>query len=133
MAAERVLVVVGGLSSLAGKVVLTSDPAVLLPDGAESVRALRAIERFPSGDVTPAVIVATRPGGVRDRDREALRRLDTDLPGAGEPSRPQTSDDGSAAVVVVPFSGVREDQLDAAVETLRERLAAIDGRARDVT
>ena len=36
---------------------------MLLPDGAESVRALRAIERFPSGDVTPAVIVATRAAG----------------------------------------------------------------------
>ena len=48
-----VLLVAGGLASQAGKVVLTSDPAVLLPDGAESVRALRAIERFPSGDVTP--------------------------------------------------------------------------------
>jgi hypothetical protein len=60
-----VLLVAGGLASQAGKVVLTSDPAVLLPDGAESVRALRAIERFPSADVTPAVIVATRGGDAR--------------------------------------------------------------------
>ena len=36
------LLVAGGLASQAGKVVLTSDPAVLLPEGAESVRALRA-------------------------------------------------------------------------------------------
>ena len=118
------LLIAGGLASQAGNVVLTSDPAVLLPDGAESVRALRAIERFPSGDVTPAVIVAARPGGLTDRDREALRRLDTDVPGAGEPSPPQMSDDGAAAVVVVPFSGVGEDQLVAAVERLRERLSA---------
>jgi putative drug exporter of the RND superfamily len=97
-----VLLVAGGLASQAGKVVLNSDPAVLLPDGAESVRALRAIERFPSGDVTPAVIVATRPGGLADGDVEALRRLGTDVPGAGEPSPPQLSDDGAAAVVVVP-------------------------------
>ena len=49
----------GALASQAGKVELTSDPAVLLPDGAESVQALRAIERFPSGDATPAVIVVS--------------------------------------------------------------------------
>jgi putative drug exporter of the RND superfamily len=130
-----VLLVAGGLASQAGNVVLTSDPAVLLPDGAESVRALRAIERFPSGDVTPAVIVVTRPGGLTGGDVEALRRLDTDVPGAGERSPPQTSDDGGAAVVVVPFSGVGEDQLVAAVERLRERLWALedDGLAVYVT
>ena len=122
-----VLLVAGGLASLAGKVVLTSDPAVLLPDGAESVRALRAIERFPSGDVTPAVIVATRPGGLTDADREVLRRLDTDVPGAGQPSPPQMSDDGATAVVVVPFSDIAEDRLVAAVETLRERLSELEG------
>ena len=55
-----------------------------------------------------------------------LRRLDTDVPGAGKPSPPQMSDDGTAAVVVVPFSGVGEDQLVAAVETLRERLSALE-------
>jgi len=121
-----VLLVAGGLASQAGKVVLTSDPAVLLPDGAESVRALRVIERFPSGDVTPGVIVATRPGGLTEGDGEALRRLDTEVPGAGEPSPPQLSDDGAAAVVVVPFSGVGEDRLVAAVESLRERLSALE-------
>jgi putative drug exporter of the RND superfamily len=120
------LVVAAALASQAGKVVLTSDPAVLLPDGAESVRALRAIERFPSGDVTPAVVVATRSGGLTEADRAALRRLDTDLPGAGDPSPPQVSRDGSVAVVVVPFSGVSDDELVSAVDTLRQRLADLE-------
>lgn len=31
------ILLAGGLASQAGKVVLTSDPAVLLPDGVESV------------------------------------------------------------------------------------------------
>jgi RND superfamily putative drug exporter len=121
-----VLLVAGGLASQAGKVVLISDPAVLLPDGAESVRALRAIERFPSADVTPAVIVATRPGGLIEGDRDALRRVDTDGPGAREPSPLQVSDDVAAAVVVVPFSGVGEEALVVAVERLRERLSALE-------
>jgi putative drug exporter of the RND superfamily len=120
-----VLLVAGGLASQASKVVLTSDPAVLLPDGAESVRALRAIERFPSGDVTPAVIVAARPGGLTDGDRAALGGLDTDVPGAGDPSPPQVSEDGRVAVIVVPFRDAGEDELVAAVETLRERLSGL--------
>jgi len=123
-----VLLVAGGLASQAGKVVLTSDPAVLLPDGAESVRALRAIERFPSGDVTPAVIVATRPEGLIEGDREALGALDFGVPGGGEPSPPQVSEDGRVAVVVVPFSDVGEDELVSSVETLRERLAGVETR-----
>jgi RND superfamily putative drug exporter len=120
-----VLVVAGGLASQAGKVVLTSDPAVLLPDGAESVRALRAIERFPSGDVVAAVIVATRRAGVTDGDREALSRAATGVPGADDPAPPQVSEDGSVAVVVVPFADVGEDAVVSAVETLRERLAGL--------
>ena len=115
------------MGSQAGKVVLTSDPAALLPEGAESVRALRAIERFPSGDVTSAVIVATRPGGVTDADREALRGLATDVPGAGDASPPQASQSGDVTVVVVPFTDLGEDELVAAVATLRERLAALEG------
>src|SRR5687768_565928 len=122
------LLVAGGLGSQAGNVVLTSDPAALLPEGAESVRALRATERFPSGDVTSAVIVATRPGGVTDADREALRGLATDVPGAGDAAPPQASQSGDVvAVVVVPFTDLGEDELVAAVETLRERLAALEG------
>jgi putative drug exporter of the RND superfamily len=121
------LLVAGGLGSQAGNVVLTSDPAALLPEGAESVRAQRAIERFPSGDVTSAVIVATRPGGVTDADREALRGLATDVPGAGDASPPQASQSGDVAVVVVPFTDLGEDELVAAVATLRERLAALEG------
>jgi RND superfamily putative drug exporter len=111
-----VILVAGGLASQAGKVQLTSDPAVLLPDGAESVRALRAIERFPSGDVTPAVIVSE--GGDLERLREEIdqRRL----PGAGRSSPPQVSDDGRVGVLVVPFTGVGEEELVGAVETLRE-------------
>jgi RND superfamily putative drug exporter len=122
-----VLALAGALASQAGKVVLTSDPAVLLPDGAESVRALRAIERFPSGDVTPAIVVVERPDGLTAADREALAELDTDLPGAGRAAGPQPSEDGTAAVLVVPFSSVGEDELVGAVETLRERVSALEG------
>jgi RND superfamily putative drug exporter len=121
-----------GLSSQAGKVELTSDPAVLLPDGAESVRALRAVERFPSGDVTPAVVVVSREGALTSEDRaqiEALReQIDAqELPGARPTSPPQLSEDGSVAVLVTPFVDVAEDRLVDSVETLRERTSALEG------
>ena len=105
---------------------------MLLPDGAESVRALRAIERFPSGDVTAAVTVVSRPDGrltAEDRRRIAVLRdeIDADsLPGAGRTSPPQVSEDGRAAVLVTPFTGTNEEQLVDAVETLRERTAAAE-------
>jgi RND superfamily putative drug exporter len=129
-----------GLSSQAGKVELTSDPAVLLPDGAESVQALRAVERFPSGDVTPAVVVVSRDSALTPEDRtriEALReRIDAEeLPGAQPTSPPQVSEDGSVAVLVTPFVGVAEERLVESVETLRERTSSLEGGglAVDVT
>jgi RND superfamily putative drug exporter len=126
-----------GLSSQAGKVELTSDPAVLLPNGAESVQALRAVERFRSGDVTPAVIVAYGRGGLTSADREridALRRqIDSmALPGAGETSPPQVSEDGTAAVLVTPFANIEEERLVDSVETLRERTSALDGDGLEI-
>jgi putative drug exporter of the RND superfamily len=125
------VLVAAALASQAGKVQYTSDPAVLLPEGAESVRALRAIERFPSGDVTPAVIVVSRRDGLTAADRERLGALHEQigrerLPGAGRASPPEVSDDGTAAVLVVPFTGVEEEALVDAVATLRERTAALE-------
>jgi RND superfamily putative drug exporter len=126
-----------GLSSQAGKVELTSDPAVLLPDGAESVQALRAIERFPSGDVTPAIVVASREGGLTPVDRERIdtlrRQIDAQsLPGAGPTSPPEVSDDGTAAVLVTVFRNVDEEQLVNSVESLREQTSALGGDGLEI-
>ncbi|HEU4451036.1 MAG TPA: MMPL family transporter [Gaiellaceae bacterium] len=131
------VLVAGALSSVAGKVELTSDPAVLLPDGAESVEALRAIERFPSGDVTPAVVVVSREAGLtgEDRDRvdELRSQIDADgLPGATPTTPPQVSEDGTAAVLVTLFRNVEEEPLLDAVDTLRERTSALEGDGLEV-
>jgi RND superfamily putative drug exporter len=72
------------------------------------------------------VIVATRAGGLDERDLGALRELDYRVAGAGDASPPQASDDRRAAVVVVPFTNAGEDELVAAVETLRERLSHLE-------
>ena len=73
-----VLLGASGLASLADKVVLTSDPAVLLPDGAESVRALRAIERFVPA--SGALWKATRASA--DKGASAWREIVANLEAA---------------------------------------------------
>ena len=46
------------------------------------MRALRAIERFPSGDVTSAVVVAFRRLGLTEVDRAGLAALRRELGGS---------------------------------------------------
>jgi RND superfamily putative drug exporter len=132
-----VVLVAGALASRAGKVETTSDPAVLLPERAESVRALRAIERFPSGDVTSAVVVAFRDGGLRPDDRQRLndlaRKLDAGgLPRAGAVAPPRYSEDGNAAVLVIALRDGGEDQVVEAAETIRDAAAAVERPGTEV-
>ena len=77
------VLIAGGLSSQAGKLeeVQKSDLAEFLPGDAESVAALQAARRFESGDVSPAVVVIARDGGLTAEDREVLADLRSlDLP-----------------------------------------------------
>ena len=71
------------------------------------------------------MIVATRPGGLTEGDREALRRLDTDGGAPASRAAPGVRR-RCGSRVVVPFSGVGEEALVAAVERLRERLSALE-------
>src|ERR671915_1656779 len=50
-----------------------------LPGDAESVRALKAIERFPDGQVAPAVTIIAREGGLTAEDQQAAEGLVRDL------------------------------------------------------
>lgn len=121
-----------GLASQSGKLeqVQKSDTADFLPGGAESVAALEAARRFPSGDVSPAVVVAARDGGLTGADRRALEQVrsaagDGDLPLAVERLPPLTvSRDGAAALLAVPLRAGDGDAVAEAVRTLRASLAA---------
>ena len=46
-----------------------------LPGDAESVKALKAIERFPDGEVSPAVTVIAREGGLTPEDQAKAQEL----------------------------------------------------------
>ena len=78
------ILIAGGLASQAGKLeqVQKSDPADFLPGDAESVAALEAARRFPSGDVSPAVVVIARDGGLTRRGsrRCSTGRRELELP-----------------------------------------------------
>ena len=125
-----VVLAAAGLASRAGKVETTSDPAVLLPDGAESVRALRAIERFPSGDETSLVVVAFRAGGLTADDRSRLAALRRKLGGTMSP--PRYSGDGSGGVLISTIRDSGEDAVVAAAERARDAAATLDRGGLDV-
>ncbi len=117
-----------GLATRAGGGETTDDPAALLPAGAESVAALRAVERIRPQDAVPAVTVLFREGGLTREDRAAVRRLAGDLaarpvPGTGATGPPQVSRTGEAALLVTPVTAA-DEELAEAVEALRERVGA---------
>lgn len=123
------IALVAVLGSSAGRLtdVEENDPVSFLPGSAESVAALEAVQRFPSGDRTPAVIVYHRDGGLTVEDRATIARDRLSLnarPPRGVPpiARPVLSRDGEAALLVVPIdtSGPTSDHtmLDA-VDALR--------------
>ena len=103
---------------------------MLLPEGAESVRALRAIERFPSGDVTSAVVVAFRRGGLTAADRGRLATLRRELGGATAP--PRYSENGSAGVLISTFSDLGEEEIVAEAERIRRAATRLDRGGLDV-
>jgi RND superfamily putative drug exporter len=78
-----------------------------LPGGAQSLQALNlANEHFGSADVSDAVIVYTRAGGLTADDKAAVRADVTSLSRfayRSRPSGPVFSGDGQAAIVSLPL------------------------------
>ena len=127
------VLIAGGLSSQAGKLeeVQKSDLAEFLPGDAESVAALQAARRFDSGDVSPAVVVIARDGGLTAADREVLNGLRVvDLPLAS-PSAPEPTYAGDAGLLALPLQGQNSDVVAEAVETLRGELEGAPSGLRD--
>jgi putative drug exporter of the RND superfamily len=117
------IVIAGGLSSQAGKLeeVQKRDLAEFLPGDAESVAALEAARAFPSGGVSPAVVVIAREGGLEPEDREALEALrELDLPLAS-PEAPEPTFTRDAGLLALPLEGRNSDTVAEAVETLRDQ------------
>jgi RND superfamily putative drug exporter len=128
------VVLAAGLGPLAGRFegVQRNEPSSFLPEGAESVVVLEEGERFPSGEVTPAIAVFRDPGGLDDGDRAfveqaAERVAAARIEGVRPPAPPVFSEDGTAAVVTIPIAAEGDvDVLIGAVDDVRELMA--DGR-----
>ena len=93
---------------LSGKLsgVVDDNSTAELPRGAESTRVAELADRFPDGEVTTAIVVYVRPGGITDADRakvDADRRALASL--AAERIRPAAaSADGAALLLAVPLN-----------------------------
>jgi len=114
--AVLVVAVSGVLMGLLGGDDSSSRSPVPVPDSAESARADAVRAQFPGGDEVPAIIVITRDDGAR---------LDpADLTAIQEKWRAQVSEDGSAALTVVPLNAdLTGFALNDAVKELRQSAA----------
>ena len=102
-----------------------SSPGVGLPETAESARAAAAAEQLASADSTSALFVFSRDGAeLTDADLEAISQNAqnlAELSSADFVPPPSVSDDGTAALVVLPLDVISDvgEQADRADE-LRE-------------
>ncbi|WP_028061463.1 MMPL family transporter [Candidatus Solirubrobacter pratensis] len=105
-----------------------------LPGSAESVKALKDVERFPGGEVAPAVIVYERPSGLTDADKRRIEqtvpKLNRNrLPLVGEAQPPVFARTGKAAIIVQPVEpgdGQGQKFQDAA-QSIRDRAGESSG------
>ncbi len=122
-------VVVGGLYSGKLEKAEKNETVSFLPGKAESVKSLKAVERYPGGELAPAVIVYEHRGGLRPQDRARVladraafagRRA----PGVLAPGKPVFSPRGDAALFVLPVkSSGDSDRFKTAVDDIRSRVS----------
>jgi RND superfamily putative drug exporter len=124
------LVVFAGFASQAGKFeqAQKNETSSFLPGSAESVKALKQIERFPGGEQAPAVIVYERSSGLTGADKRRIQatadKLNSDRkPLVGEAQPPVFSPTGRAAIVVQPVEpgDGQGDAFQDAVQSIRDR------------
>ena len=99
-----------------------------LPGASESVRALRASERFPSGEVAAAVVVYRRRGGLTAADRAVIAADRHALtahppPRATAPAAARIAPDRTTAILAVPIRRTADAALAAATEEIRATVA----------
>lgn len=103
-----------------------NEPSSFLPGSAESVDVLEASGRFPSGEVVPAVVVFRDDAGLGAEGRETVTAARNEITtasieGVKELPPPTFSEDGTAAILVVPIESQGDEEiLIGAVEDVRE-------------
>jgi len=112
----------------------STDPVDYLPAGTQSTALLRELADFPGGDVSAAVVVYVRAGGLTHADQARIRADRAAVPGrvtqSGQPGRVRVSGDGAAALFTVDLPS-KDAVLYVAVPQLRRLTTATvsrDGR-----
>jgi RND superfamily putative drug exporter len=130
------LVVFAGFATQAGRFeqAQKNETSSFLPASAESVRALKQIERFAGGEAAPAVIVYERRSGLTGADKRRIRqtvgKLNTDRRRlVGEAQPPVFAPNGRAAIIVQPVEpgDGQSDLFQAAVQSVRDRAGGSAG------
>ncbi|PSL38614.1 RND superfamily putative drug exporter [Labedella gwakjiensis] len=119
------VVVVGLLFAVIPSSESDAFPSAGLPDTAESARVSALLEEFPSADATVGILVWSREGAdLTDDDLAAITERASALATvstAPQAVSPQVSDDGAAALVVVPLDAADvEDDVAGTATELRE-------------
>lgn len=123
-----------GVAGVAGPIssklpsVEQNDPPAFLPGSAESVRELRLEKQFPSGVVTPAIVVYRRASGLTATDRARVLAdrgaiASASLKGVGAPGPLISSRDGRQVFFSVPITARNSSSLLLdCVEAIRYRV-----------
>jgi RND superfamily putative drug exporter len=130
----------GAVIGLSPGLAVSDDPTAGLPGSAQSTEVTQLQEQLPSGQLNPALVVYSRPGGtLSEADVAAVAGQGEEL-GAlalgGRVSPPQVSPDSTAALVAIPLSGeVTGEENSDRVATIREVVRADlpDGVVAQVT
>jgi RND superfamily putative drug exporter len=124
------IVVVGLLFSLLPKSAGTDFPSTGLPASSQAAQVDAALAKFPSAEQTAAIVVWSRDGAtLTAADRTAITERAAglgDLSTAPRATAPRFSDDGTAAISVVPLSKKAVDT-DVAGTAKQIRSAASQG------
>ncbi|MBC3981369.1 MMPL family transporter [Streptomyces sp. AC536] len=118
------LILAVALGPLAGKLgdVEENGPNAFLPSGAESAQVNTELEKFRADELTAAVAVYTRDGGLTAADRAKVaadRARFAEFAAEGQRvARAEPSADGQALITTVPLSGT--DGLTDDVDAVRE-------------
>ncbi|MBM6589208.1 efflux RND transporter permease subunit [Brevibacterium sp. RIT 803] len=94
----------GGMSFGSIDEVANDDRSSFLPSSAESTKVQNEIAKFTGSDAIPAIIVAERPGGLTDADRDGLDSLadqSSEVVSGAQSSPVISSEDKEAAELIV--------------------------------
>lgn len=109
-----------------------TDPVNYLPAGAQSTALLHELAATPGGDMSPAVVIYARTGGLTPTDRTRIAADRAAVPAhvthAGQPGPVQVSADGAAALFSVELPS-KDAVLNVAVPQLRQLTATAAGNS----